>query len=193
MGRRRRGRRDGRLRGSLWLLGGLGLLVGGLLVGEHLLEETAVDEPAASLDREASPDPPAVWDRIRVEVLNAGGVRGMAGQARDHLRDEGFDVVFYGNADTFDREETLVLARTGSVGAAHAVAERLGAKLVVSEADSARFVDVTVLLGSGWVRPEAPDGPLVGEGEVVTEGPWWDPRGYLGELLGGTSMRNRER
>jgi hypothetical protein len=193
MGRRRRARRDARLRGAAWLLGGLGLLVGGLLVGEHLLEESGLGEPAPSLEREAPPDPPAVWDRVRVEVLNAGGVRGMAGEARDHLRDEGFDVVFYGNAATFDREETLVLARTGSVGAARAVAERLGAELVASEPDSARFVDVTVLLGSSWVRPDALGGSPAGEGDPATEGPWWDPRGYLGELFGGTTMRNRER
>ena len=36
--------------------------------------------------------------RVRVEVLNAGGVPGMASRATDHLRESGFDVVYYGNA-----------------------------------------------------------------------------------------------
>lgn len=192
MARRRRVRRRGSFRGAAWLFGGLGLLVGGLVVGEHFLDQAQFQEPAPSLEREAPPDPPAVWDRIRVEVLNAGGVRGMAGEARDHLRDEGFDVVFYGNASAFDREETLVLARTGSLGAARAVADRLGAGLVAAEPDSARFADVTVLLGSGWVRPDASGDEGVVEGESP-EWRWWDPRGYLGEGPGGTSMRTQER
>ena len=37
--------------------------------------------------------------RVRVEVLNAGGEDGMARLATEHLRDQGFDVVFFGNAE----------------------------------------------------------------------------------------------
>ncbi len=39
--------------------------------------------------------------RVRVEVLNAGGREDMARLATDHLRDRGFDVVYFGNAEEF--------------------------------------------------------------------------------------------
>ena len=42
--------------------------------------------------------------RIRVEVLNAGGEPGMARMATDQLRDRGFDVVYFGNAESFGRD-----------------------------------------------------------------------------------------
>ena len=40
--------------------------------------------------------------RVRVEILNAGGKEGMARLATDLLRDSGFDVVYFGNAQDFD-------------------------------------------------------------------------------------------
>jgi hypothetical protein len=42
-------------------------------------------------------------ERIRVEILNGGGHAGAAREATDQLRDLGFDVVFFGNAGSFDR------------------------------------------------------------------------------------------
>lgn len=164
--RRRRRERARRARAGAWFLAASGLLVGGLVVGAHLFDEPAAD-PARSLEGTPT-EPPATWDRIRVEVLNAGGVQGMAGRARDHLRDAGFDVVFYGNAASFDRDTTVVLARTGSAGAARAVAGRLGVEHVEAAPDSTRFVDVTVLLGTDWSAETAPDADTLGGSGAAT-------------------------
>ena len=89
-------------------------------------------------------------ERVRVEVLNAGGVAGMAREATEVLRDAGFDVVEFGNADAFDRDSSVVLARLGRVDLASMVAGALAIPAYQDEPDSTAYVDVTVLLGSTW-------------------------------------------
>ena len=111
--------------------------------------------------------------RVRVEVLNASGTESMARLATDLLRDSGFDVVFFGNADHFGDDSTVVFDRTGDLNAARAVADVLGARSVRAEPDSNLYLDVTVLLGREWTpqRPEASDGE--------DPGPWWDLRRFF--------------
>lgn len=88
--------------------------------------------------------------RIRVEVLNAAGVAGLARRATEHLRDRGFDVVYIGNAGSFEQDSTVVLARTADVAAAHRVAAALGIDSVAVEPDPELFVEATVRLGRNW-------------------------------------------
>lgn len=128
--------------------------------------------PARTLERDGTPAFPGFGDRIRVEVLNAGGVPGMAALATDHLRARGFDVVYYGNARTFDREETAVLDRSGSPEAALAVARALGVRAAEEAPDPGLLLDVTVLLGRRWTPPD-PDELEAGDGE------WWSPMRLL--------------
>jgi hypothetical protein len=109
-----------------------------------------------SLEREETAAPPLPRPipepgaRVRVEVLNAGGVRGMAASATEELRDAGFDVVYYGNAGRFDADESEVVLRWGPRDDAFAVAQALGIDRVLVEMDSTLLVEVTVRLGSGW-------------------------------------------
>lgn len=114
--------------------------------------------------------------RIKVEVLNAGGRRDMAKRATDLLRDRGFDVVYYGNAERFDQTTSVVLDRIGRPDAARAVAVTLGIESVRSEIDRNLYLDVTVRLGSGWEPALAPDAGAGLRGER-----WWHPRRYLSE------------
>lgn len=95
--------------------------------------------------------------RVRVEVLNAGGVSGMAAAAKDELRDIGFDVVYFGNATTFDAEESEVIDRGRDPTMAAAVAETLGITSVRANPDSTGLVDVTVRLGANWQTREERD------------------------------------
>ena len=111
--------------------------------------------------------------RVRVEVLNAGGTESMARLATDLLRDSGFDVVYFGNADRFGDDSTVVFDRTGDLEAARAVADVLGARSVRAEPDSNLYLDVTVMLGREWTprTPEAFDGE--------ESGAWWDLRRWF--------------
>ncbi len=87
---------------------------------------------------------------VRVEVLNGAGITGLARNATTLLRQRGFDVVFYGNADTFGRDSSVVLARTHDPAAAEAVARALGIGAVRMAPDSSVVLDATVVLGRDW-------------------------------------------
>ena len=118
---------------------------------------------------------PQVGERIRVEVLNAGGEQGAARVATDELRSLGFDVVYFGNAEAFDAEMSAVVDRVGRLEAARAVADALGIRNVRSEPDTSLYLDTTVRLGRDWVPLSRRMGPEGGsEGE-----PWWDLRRFL--------------
>jgi LytR cell envelope-related transcriptional attenuator len=88
--------------------------------------------------------------RVRVEVLNASGVPGLAAQGRTLLRDRGFDVVQVGNAGGFAPDSSLVLDRVGHMATARAVADEIGIPRVYARPDSNVYVDVTVVLGKDW-------------------------------------------
>ncbi|HEY0971752.1 MAG TPA: LytR C-terminal domain-containing protein [Gemmatimonadales bacterium] len=96
--------------------------------------------------------------RVRVEVLNASSVRGLARRATMHLRDRGFDVVTVGNAGE-RRDSTLVLVRAGDAEWAARVARAMGGAPVEARPDSSRYLDVTVLVGSSWRPPPGPFRP----------------------------------
>ncbi|MDT8339984.1 MAG: LytR C-terminal domain-containing protein [Longimicrobiales bacterium] len=112
--------------------------------------------------------------RIRVEVLNGGGVRGMARAATDLLRDRGFDVVEVGNWEDFAVTASFVVDRLGDGVAAASAAEALGVSEVRTQAGSNLYADLTVVLGSEWSPERAPP-PEPADGVR----PWWDLRRYL--------------
>jgi len=157
-------------------LGGLIVVVVVLAAGIFIGSAVSQWKPLPQQEQ-AAPQPrtftAAGLGRVRVEVLNAGGREDMARLATDYLRDRGFDVVSYANAPNFGQDSTIVLDRAGRPQAAEAVARALGADRVESRPNANLYLDVTVLLGSGW----APDMP-VDEGESE-EAPWWDLRRFL--------------
>ena len=112
-------------------------------------------------------------ERVRVEVLNGAGKEGLARSATDLLRDDGFDVVYYGNAVDFGNESSVIVDRVGRVELARSVADALGVRRVRSEPDSNLYLDVTVVLGEDW----APPAPA--PADTVTGPPWWDFRRWI--------------
>jgi len=88
--------------------------------------------------------------RLRVEVLNGSGDRGAAESVADHLRDLGFDVVYWGNADLFDQEVTHVINRSGVTGAAGEIAAAIGSDSTDTAVDEELHLDATVILGKDW-------------------------------------------
>ena len=144
---------------------------------------TAIAAAVFSLSGDGLSDAPAATPteypeaRVRVEILNAGGVSGMARDATRRLRSVGFDVVDFRSARPFDRERpSAVIDRVGRTDVAQAVADALGIDNVQSEPDPNLYVDVSVLLGSGWTRPDPISNADVGDPERA----WWDPRGWRG-------------
>lgn len=93
--------------------------------------------------------------RVRVEVLNATVVHGLARHATLLLRDHGFDVVTIGSSSE-RLDSVAVLDRSGHPGWAARVAAALGGAHVEERPDTSRYVDVTVLLGTRWRPPAKP-------------------------------------
>jgi LytR cell envelope-related transcriptional attenuator len=97
--------------------------------------------------------PPA--ERVRVEVLNATNVHGLARRATQYLRDRGFDVVASGTArDQLD--STLIVDRTNHPVWAGRIARAFNGARVQLKPDSSRYVDITVLVGATWRPPAEP-------------------------------------
>ena len=87
-----------------------------------------------------------------VEVLNGTRRQGAARTATRMLRARGVDVVFLGNADSAETV-TRVIVRRGSPDRAKTVVGVLRAGKIVSEPDTFRRVDLSVILGEDF-RPQ---------------------------------------
>lgn len=156
------------------------LAVGAFLGSAVSQWRTAPAERAAGGGGEREVEaPPGV--RVRVEVLNGGGRRGMARAATDHLRDRGFDVVYYGNARSFDHDSSVVYDRVEVPEQARAVAEALGIPVVRTEPDPNLYLDVTVVLGAAWEPPVDPDPPASAADSGRAVPAWWDIRRFFRE------------
>ena len=141
-----------------------------LIAGTILLR---LPEESALLDEVTAVNHPVVDGRVTVEVLNAGGVSGVAREATAALRSAGFDVVSFGNADSFDQVESVVVDRIGDPNPALSVASVLGIRNVRSEPDSNLYLDISVLLGSQWLPPV----DSIQSEETTTV--WWDLWSWL--------------
>jgi LytR cell envelope-related transcriptional attenuator len=125
------------------------------LLGFVAVAATAAALPARrTLARSAVRTGPTT-PRVRVQVLNATRIRGLARRAMLYLRDQGFDVVEVGTTSAM-RDTTLVLDRSRHPEWARNVATSLGAARIESRPDSSRYLDVTVLVGSSWRPPAQP-------------------------------------
>jgi hypothetical protein len=133
-----------------WLAG---LLIVNAIVAAVIGTRAVRRRPPDRADPPDASSPSA--ERVRVQVLNATSIRGLARKATLHLRDRGFDVLEIGTAGE-QRDSTLVLDRSGHPEWAKRVADALGGARVESRPDSSRYVDVTVLLGRSWRAPAEP-------------------------------------
>lgn len=113
---------------------------------------TAVMAAELALDSAALAPPDT---RVRVQVLNAGGVSGLARRATITLRDHGYDVVEYGTtSDTGAVTRVQVVAERRAWG--ERVVRALGTGRVEEVDEPLRYVDVIVRLGRDWTPPAQP-------------------------------------
>ena len=148
----------------------LALGIGGLTALGVQLSPSEAPEP------EESPAERVLAEgRVRVEVLNGGGVTGMARAATEILRDVGFDVVEIGNTRWDPERRSSVIDRVGRADVAQAVAAELGIDNVQSDPDPNLYVDVSVVLGSEWTNPTASV-----RADPAARRPVWDLRGWFG-------------
>ena len=87
---------------------------------------------------------------ITVEVLNANGRSGDARAGARLLRRSGIDVVYFGNATEAELDSTRIIVRRGSAAVGERIRDLLGKGRVEVQLDSARLLDVSVLLGADF-------------------------------------------
>jgi hypothetical protein len=130
-------------------LAAVALFAGSFLVG--LLQSGSAEPRHAADPPPATTSLPDPRPALRVEVLNASGIAGLARRATESLRAGGFDVVFYGNAPRdASSDSSAVLDRSGDVAAAREIGRLLGIGPVRTERDTTRLVDVSVIIGRDW-------------------------------------------
>jgi len=96
--------------------------------------------------------PPDRRGRIRVEVRNGSGEPKAAESMTSFLRDHGFDVVEYGNAETFDHERTEILVHGADPAVAREVAAVLSGVPIRDAQVVSPYLDVTVIIGADMRR-----------------------------------------
>ena len=89
---------------------------------------------------------------IKVEVLNGCGLKGIAAQTAEFLRENHVDVVRSDNADHYDYPNTVIISRNENVESLKAVSRSFGVTLddkthILTDPDESLGVDVTVILG----------------------------------------------
>jgi LytR cell envelope-related transcriptional attenuator len=90
---------------------------------------------------------------IIVEVLNASGRSGDARLATRLLRHAGIDVVYFGNAGESGLDSTRIIVRRGSEQVGQRVRAALRQGRIEVQLDSAKLLDVSVLLGADFPAP----------------------------------------
>jgi len=103
--------------------------------------------------RDSTKTRPIPGDRspaITVEVLNASGRLGDARVGTRLLRRAGIDVVYFGNAAESGLDSTRIIVRRGAGNVGERVRAALGQGHVEVQLDSAKLLDVSVLLGADF-------------------------------------------
>lgn len=93
--------------------------------------------------------------RVRVQVLNATNITGLARRATMLLRDRGFDVVETGNTKG-PLDTTIVLDLSGHPDWAERIAKVMAPARVQTRRDTSRYLDIAVVLGASWRPPAEP-------------------------------------
>ena len=92
--------------------------------------------------------PPSREVESVVLVQNGCGTEDIGLRTTRYLRDRGFDVVDFRNADSFDYEETIVVDRAGDMGAALEVARMLRIPNVIQQIPETPLVDIIIIVGA---------------------------------------------
>lgn len=90
------------------------------------------------------------YANVRVEVLNAAGVRGLSRKVTFKLRKIGFDVVYYGNTKQI-LDKTVVVERVSpEMENAKLLAKEIGCEIITFEPDPNKLLEVSLVVGKDY-------------------------------------------
>jgi LCP family protein required for cell wall assembly len=91
---------------------------------------------------------------LSIEVLNGNGEQGIAMKATSFIRDNGFNVLRYGNAGSFNYNETRIVDWKGNVEHVIALANllRIDPSKIIIYHKPEKKLDVTIVIGQDWAE-----------------------------------------
>ena len=100
--------------------------------------------------REKQKAPNFIPNTGQIQVLNGCGKGGAAELFRNYLTEQGFDIIEFGNAPTWNYARTLVVARTANEPVARDLARVLHTDNLIHLSDPMTMVDATVFIGRDY-------------------------------------------
>jgi hypothetical protein len=89
----------------------------------------------------------SLFPQIKIEIYNASGYEGIARKLAWYLRDNKFDVVYYGNANDMLEKTVIVDRIDSSMKYAKILREFLGNGIIGYEPDPDKLTTITILIG----------------------------------------------
>ncbi len=140
-----------------WLLNlaifSLSIVIVGFIfsMGKRLVQNP--DKVVLSQLNEVIPDS-VPYQGIVVEVLNGCGIPGLAQKFTNYLRSEGFDVIYTGNADHMNYDNTILIERADNAEKTQEVNSTLDLQpqYLSIKHDPSLHVDLTLILGKDYNR-----------------------------------------
>lgn len=122
------------------------------VTGDDLADHTRLLTVPPGTTSKGKPESELGDNRIEVEVLNGCGNPGLANKFTDYLRNHGYDVIRFTNAQRYDYPRTLVVNRGTDFTRANLVAHTLGVEsnAVENMPDPSLQLDVTIILGQDY-------------------------------------------
>jgi hypothetical protein len=93
-----------------------------------------------------------LFPKIKVEIYNGSGYDGLARKLTWYLRDNNFDVVYYGNASEIIEKTIIVDRIDSSMKYAKILKNFLGGGIVKFEPDPDKLTTITILIGKDFYR-----------------------------------------
>lgn len=86
----------------------------------------------------------------QIQILNGCGKAGAAEHFRNFLTEQGFDIIEFGNAASWNYSHTMVVARTENMPVARDLARVMGTENLIHLFDPLAMVDATVFVGKDY-------------------------------------------
>lgn len=86
----------------------------------------------------------------QIQILNGCGKAGAAELFRNYLTEQGFDIIEFGNAGSWNYTHTIVAARTANEPVARDLAKVLTTDNLIHLFDPMAMVDATVFIGKDY-------------------------------------------
>jgi hypothetical protein len=118
--------------------------------------EKPTETPTPTLEptKTPTPTPKIEREKIKVKILNGGGVPGKATVVKNLLKEKGYEEILTGNADNFDYDKTEIQVKKDDKSFADLMAadikDNSSSPRITSDLDEKDAPDVIVIVGKDF-------------------------------------------